>query len=73
MSTSTGSGVSAARLGGLYERLATTLEVSAQLADDAAEREEKLGRSDRAEIEHDQAVRAREAAVRAREYARRRR
>jgi hypothetical protein len=54
-------------LAALYERLAATLDRSAQLAEEHAERERTKGRSDAVEIAD--AERAREAGRRARDLA----
>jgi hypothetical protein len=51
-------------------RLAEALEESAQLAEQDAGRAERKGKTERAGLERQHAVRAREAARRARRYAR---
>jgi len=56
-------------LAALYSRVADTLERSAQLADEHAERERNSGRGASAEVELERARRARAAACRGRELA----
>ena len=57
------------KVAGLYVRVAETLERSAQLADQHAERDRSNGRPDSAAVELERARRAREAARRGRALA----